>query len=332
MELDMYLTRRQKGCDEYCDEEIGYWHEATAIHIWFVQNVLNGIDEHQQSLVSREQLENLLEVCQKVLDTAKCLDGQVIGKVKTFGDNLSKKEVIEILKKCDDEIILLNADYSIEECENGKVVTKYGTFGDNLTKEDILEIFEELDDEIILLNGEYLIEEYEKGFYVPNWFEIVHILPGISVNENDYQEYYIEYVKKTVNILKSALKETNFDKEEIYYKHHGKASHMSYNYKIIDFLSTRNVVEIKKEEEFQEFYEILKRLGIEDILGRYQKFSHWRILAVTNDRDYHQFYFEYDNSRGLTWYDNKDEPLERYGIEPLKVTDLVDDNEKLKHE
>lgn len=288
MELDMYLTRRQKGCDEYCDEEIGYWHEATAIHIWFVQNVLNGIDERQQSLVSREQLENLLEVCQKVLDTAKCLDGQVIGKVKTFGDNL--------------------------------------------TKEDILEIFEELDDEIILLNGEYLIEEYEKGFYVPNWFEIVHILPGISVNENDYQEYYIEYVKKTVNILKSALKETNFDKEEIYYKHHGKASHMSYNYKIIDFLSTRNVVEIKKEEEFQEFYEILKRLGIEDILGRYQKFSHWRILAVTNDRDYHQFYFEYDNSRGLTWYDNKDEPLERYGIEPLKVTDLVDDNEKLKHE
>lgn len=284
----MYLTRRQKGCDEYCDEEIGYWHEATAIHIWFVQNVLNGIDERQQSLVSREQLENLLEVCQKVLDTAKCLDGQVIGKVKTFGDNL--------------------------------------------TKEDILEIFEELDDEIILLNGEYLIEEYEKGFYVPNWFEIVHILPGISVNENDYQEYYIEYVKKTVNILKSALKETNFDKEEIYYKHHGKASHMSYNYKIIDFLSTRNVVEIKKEEEFQEFYEILKRLGIEDILGRYQKFSHWRILAVTNDRDYHQFYFEYDNSRGLTWYDNKDEPLERYGIEPLKVTDLVDDNEKLKHE
>lgn len=288
MELDMYLTRRQKGCDEYCDEEIGYWHEATAIHIWFVQNVLNGIDERQQSLVSREQLENLLEVCQKVLDTAKCLDGQVIGKVKTFGDNL--------------------------------------------TKEDILEIFEELDDEIILLNGEYLIEEYEKGFYVPNWFEIVHILPGISVNENDYQEYYIEYVKKTVNILKSALKETNFDKEEIYYKHHGKASHMSYNYKIIDFLSTRNVVEIKKEEEFQEFYEILKRLGIEDILGRYQKFSHWRILAVTNDRDYHQFYFEYDNSRGLTWYDNKDEPLKRYGIEPLKVTDLVDDNEKLKHE
>ena len=72
---------------------------GTSYHIWFVQNVLNGIDERQQSLVSREQLENLLEVCQKVLDTAKCLDGQVIGKVKTFGDNLSKKEVIEILKK-----------------------------------------------------------------------------------------------------------------------------------------------------------------------------------------------------------------------------------------
>lgn len=107
---------------------------------------------------------------------------------------------------------------------------------------------------------------------------------------------------------------------------------MSYNYRIIDFLSTRNVVELKTEEEFQGFYEILKRLGMEDILGSYKKFEDWQILATINGKDYHQFYFEYDNSRGLTWYDNEKDPLEWYGVQPLKVNDLADNNGKLKHE
>lgn len=107
---------------------------------------------------------------------------------------------------------------------------------------------------------------------------------------------------------------------------------MAYNYRIIDFLSMRNVVEIKTEEEFQEFYEVLKRLGMEDILGDYKKFEDWQVLATINGKDYHQFYFEYDNSRGLTWYDNENEPLKWYGVQPLKLDNLVDDNGKLKHE
>lgn len=44
-----------------------------------------------------------------------------------------------------------------------------------------------------------------------------------------------------------------------------KEEKMTYNYKIIDFLATRNVVEIKSEEEFDKFYEVLKKNGI----GRY---------------------------------------------------------------
>ena len=50
----------------YIVEEVAYWRKANQIHNWFVQNVQNGIDECQSSYVSRETLEELLDVCKKV--------------------------------------------------------------------------------------------------------------------------------------------------------------------------------------------------------------------------------------------------------------------------
>jgi hypothetical protein len=50
----------------YIVEEVAYWRKANQIHNWFVQNVQNGIDECQSSYVSREQLEELLDVCKQV--------------------------------------------------------------------------------------------------------------------------------------------------------------------------------------------------------------------------------------------------------------------------
>ena len=48
--------------------EAGYWRKANQIHNWFVQNVQEGKDECQEAYVSREQLKELRETCQKVLD------------------------------------------------------------------------------------------------------------------------------------------------------------------------------------------------------------------------------------------------------------------------
>jgi hypothetical protein len=48
--------------------EAGYWRKSNQIHNWFVANVQEGKDECQNSYVSREQLKELREVCQKVLD------------------------------------------------------------------------------------------------------------------------------------------------------------------------------------------------------------------------------------------------------------------------
>jgi len=48
--------------------EAMYWRKANAIHKWFVDNVQNGRDECQETEVSLEQLEKLLDVIDLVLD------------------------------------------------------------------------------------------------------------------------------------------------------------------------------------------------------------------------------------------------------------------------
>ena len=44
-----------------------YWRKANHIHKWFVDNVQEGRDECQESYVSRETLEELIQLCKKVL-------------------------------------------------------------------------------------------------------------------------------------------------------------------------------------------------------------------------------------------------------------------------
>ena len=52
----------------YVIEEIGYWRKANQIHQWFVENVQNGVDNCGEYCVSKGQLEDLLEICIKILN------------------------------------------------------------------------------------------------------------------------------------------------------------------------------------------------------------------------------------------------------------------------
>lgn len=98
---------------------------------------------------------------------------------------------------------------------------------------------------------------------------------------------------------------------------------MAYNYKIVDFLATKNTVKVTNEEEFDEFYSILKDMGFADMF-LYDNFDEWQILAQINHRNPHMFCFEYDNTRGLTWYDNEEASISWYDIQPLTVSELKD--------
>lgn len=48
---------------------IGYWRKANQVHAWFVENCQDGVDECQESYVSREQLTELRDLCNEVLNT-----------------------------------------------------------------------------------------------------------------------------------------------------------------------------------------------------------------------------------------------------------------------
>ncbi len=47
--------------------EAGYWRKANAIHGWFVKNAQGGTDDCGNYYVSREQLQELKELCERVL-------------------------------------------------------------------------------------------------------------------------------------------------------------------------------------------------------------------------------------------------------------------------
>jgi len=57
--------------------EVGYWRKANCIHKWFVDNVQEGVDDCGKYYVTREQLTELRELCQKVLDTVETIQGDV---------------------------------------------------------------------------------------------------------------------------------------------------------------------------------------------------------------------------------------------------------------
>ena len=50
------------------EAEVGYWRKANAVHDWFVKNVQDGEDDCKSYYVSREKLEELRSLCQRVLD------------------------------------------------------------------------------------------------------------------------------------------------------------------------------------------------------------------------------------------------------------------------
>jgi hypothetical protein len=88
--------------------QVGYWIKANAIHNWFVENIQEGKDECQRSYVNRDQLKELLKVCQDVLKDVKKADtklptaeGFFFGSTE-YGDMYFSdiKDTINIIQIC----------------------------------------------------------------------------------------------------------------------------------------------------------------------------------------------------------------------------------------
>lgn len=55
-------------CIEQITADLGYWRKANAIHGWFVKNIQDGNDDCGSYYVSRESMQELRDLCQRVLD------------------------------------------------------------------------------------------------------------------------------------------------------------------------------------------------------------------------------------------------------------------------
>lgn len=67
MGLDMFLFKRPKKSEAESQIQIGYWRKSNHIHAWFVNECQDGIDECQKTVIPKEKLEELLDVCNRVL-------------------------------------------------------------------------------------------------------------------------------------------------------------------------------------------------------------------------------------------------------------------------
>ena len=67
MGLDMMLGKHDNEGNYI---ELGYWRKANHIHNWFVVNCQDGIDECQETEISKQKLEDLLKVCNEIISAA----------------------------------------------------------------------------------------------------------------------------------------------------------------------------------------------------------------------------------------------------------------------
>lgn len=158
MGLDMYIYKRRKGRSAENETEVAYWRKANQIHNFFDNNLGEGcgVENCRYYLVSEEVLNELLNVCNKILE----MEHEFVDTGKT----------VNILKRNE---------------ESGKP-----------------EIIEQ---PIKVIKDPSKIEE------------LLPTIDGFFFGDTDYDEYYLEDIEDTKEILEKILKETNFEKEELYY-------------------------------------------------------------------------------------------------------------------
>jgi hypothetical protein len=100
------------------DSEVIHFERANMIHRWFVDHIQDGIDNCKQYYVEREQLKELLEMCNKVLEHRELAEGLLPTQDGCFFGNIEYNELyFQCLESCVkrlNELDLEGVDYSFE--------------------------------------------------------------------------------------------------------------------------------------------------------------------------------------------------------------------------
>jgi hypothetical protein len=97
---------------------VGYWRKANAIHKWFVDKCQEGVDECQETWLSREQLQELVDTCKTVLaDKSKAEELLPSTNGFFFGGTDYDEFYFGDLEYTVERIEKILADKSLEKCD-----------------------------------------------------------------------------------------------------------------------------------------------------------------------------------------------------------------------
>src|SRR3954454_24229966 len=82
-------------------EQVAYWRKANHLHKWFVDNVQDGTDDCKEYYVTREQLQELLSLCEQVIAASKLINGKVTNGY-TYSKETGEVPIIENGKLIED--------------------------------------------------------------------------------------------------------------------------------------------------------------------------------------------------------------------------------------
>ena len=152
-EIKPFLTVRGEYCRwESIFTEVGYWRKANAIHKWFVDNIQNGVDDCGCYEVTKEQLEELLEICNTIKAETRVEKGYVKNG-ETFANGMWCPIVEE---------------------------------GETIVNPDVAE-------------------------------SLLPTQSGFFFGSTDYDQWYMQDIENTIEILTKALRETDFNKCMVVY-------------------------------------------------------------------------------------------------------------------
>lgn len=97
---------------------IGYWRKANQIHKWFVDKCQGGVDECQETYISRDQLKELRDTCLKVIED-NSLASELLPSASGFffGSTDYDEYYMQDLQYTVDLINKILADKALEKCD-----------------------------------------------------------------------------------------------------------------------------------------------------------------------------------------------------------------------
>lgn len=99
------VTGIQPESISFVEEEVMYWRKANHIHGWFVANVQNGEDDCGRYEISTNQLRQLLDTCERVIESSRLVDGQVHAGTEWNAEHPNGRQIYEPGKVIEDPTV-----------------------------------------------------------------------------------------------------------------------------------------------------------------------------------------------------------------------------------